>query len=109
MHGRVTTHQELLRALHTLKPKYRKALLKVCSDEEINCICECIHNVLHGKVQLEDKEKQKLDKYKNILRKLISKGKSTSRKRIIIQKGGAFLPIILGTVLSGFLNSMLNK
>lgn len=55
MHRRLKTHTNLLRTLHTLKPKYIKALLKSCGEEEINCICEGIHNVLKGKVPLEEK------------------------------------------------------
>lgn len=107
MRGRVATHQELLKALHYLKPKYRKALLKACDEDEINCICECIYNVLLGRVPLKEKEKNRLAKYKLILRKLISKGGNKLRKRIIIQKGGAFLPIILGTILSTLVNSLI--
>lgn len=38
------THKDLLSALHTLKPKYKIALLKSCNEDEINCICECVHN-----------------------------------------------------------------
>lgn len=68
MHRRLKTHTNLLRALHTLKPKYIKALLKSCGEEEINCICEGIHNVLKGKVPLEEKTKKNLNKYKAILR-----------------------------------------
>lgn len=104
MFGRVKTHKDLLRALLTLKPKYRTALLKVCKDEEIDCISECIFNILNGKVPLKDSEKGKLKKHKTILRKLIKKGKGKVRKRIIIQQGGAFLPIILGAVLNGLFN-----
>lgn len=106
MCGRVKTHIELLRALHTLKPQYRSVLLKACNNEEINCICECIHNVLKGKIPLEENQKNKLKKHKNILRKLLCKGKSKTRKNIIIQKGGAFLPIILGSVLSSLVSSI---
>lgn len=107
MISRVTTHKELLKALHTLKPKYRTALLKASSDKLIHCICECIYNVLKGKLTLKKEDHQKLKKHKNILRKLISKGgKTKDRKKIIIQKGGAFLPIILGSVLSGLLGSL---
>lgn len=109
MHGRLLPHKHLLSALHTLKPKFRKALLEVCKDDEINCICECIYNTLNGKVPLKDKDKIKLRKYKAILRKLIAKGKNKFRKQIIVQKGGAFLPIILGSVLSSLFNSFLNK
>lgn len=106
MTARVTTHADLLEALRKLKPKYRIALLKACNDEEINCICECVFNILNGKVQLKDKEKSKLNKYKQTLRELISKGKSKQRKRIIIQRGGAFLPVILGAVLSALFKTL---
>lgn len=101
MYQRITTHKELLSALHKLKPKHRRILLKSCNNQEINCLCECIHNVLQGKVPLKENTKTKLKKIKNILRNLISKGKSFEyRKNILIQKGGSFLPIILGTILS---------
>lgn len=104
MFGRVKTHKDLLKALLTLKPKFRTALLKVCKDEEIDCISECIFNILNGKVPLKDSEKSKLKKHKTVLRKLIKKSRGKLRKRIIIQKGGAFLPIILGAILNGLLN-----
>lgn len=103
----VKTYTEFLRSLYILKPKFRKALLKSCNDEEIKCICECIYNVLRGGVPIPEKEKDKLQKYKNVLRKIISKGKDKCRKRIIIQKGGAFLPIILGSVLSALLGTII--
>lgn len=107
MHGRVITHQHLLKALHTLKPKYQKLILKACDEEEVNVICECIYNVLKGKIPLPEKEKKRLGKHKHILRKLISKGKNITRKNIIVQKGGAFLPIILGAVINGLLSTLL--
>lgn len=107
MIGRVTSHKDLLRALLTLKPKYREVLLKKCGDKEVNCITECIFNVLKGKVPLKNTEKCKLRKHKNILRKLVSKGRNKERKQIFVQKGGAFLPIILGSVLSALLGSII--
>lgn len=107
MKHRVKTHEEFLRAFNVLKPKFRKVLLKACDKEEINFICECIYNVLKGKVPLEKENRNKLHKYKNILRKLVSKGKNKLRKNIIVQKGGAFLPIILSSVLSALVNSLI--
>lgn len=107
MTHRVKAHKEFLRALHCLKPKYRKVLLGACNKEEIDCICECIYNVLKGKIPLQDEHKNKLDKYKNVLRKLVSKTKNKARKNIIIQKGGTFLPIILSTVLGALFNSLI--
>lgn len=109
MKSRVHIHGDFLRALHLLKPKHRKVLLKACGEEEINCLCECIYNVLQSKIPIKEKEKSKLNRYKNILRKLISKGKNKLRKNIIVQKGGAFLPIILGSVLTALLGSIISK
>lgn len=106
MHRRLKTHTDLLRALSTLKPKYIKALLKSCDEEEINCICECIHNVLKGKVPLGEKARKNLKKYKDILRKLVRKSTIKIRKNVIIQKGGAFLPMILGSILSALVGSL---
>lgn len=104
MYGRVKTHKDLLKALLTLRPNLRSVLLKACKDEEINCITECIFNTLNGKVPLKDSDKSKLKKHKTVLRKIIKKGRGKFRKRIIIQQGGAFLPIILGAVLNGLMN-----
>lgn len=107
MHRRLKTHKDLLIALHTLKPKYQKALLKSCDEEEINCICECIYNVLQGKVPLKEEEKKSLNKHKSLLRKLVRKTTNKVRKSIIIQKGGSFLPIVLGSILSGLIKSII--
>lgn len=106
---RITSHKDLLKAILSLKPKFREALLENCGDDEINCITECIFNVLKGKVPLKDKERRKLKKHKDTLRQIISKGESKVRKQIILQKGGAFLPIIIGSVLSALLGSIINK
>lgn len=100
------THKDLLSALNTLKPRHRQAILKSCDEEEINCICECVHNVLQGKVPLEKKEKNKLKRFRILLRKLVRKGTTKIRKQILVQKGGAFLPIILSSILSGIISTL---
>lgn len=103
----VQTHQNILKALYSLKPRLRKALLLACDDKEINCICECIFNILQGTIPLKEKEKSTLKKHKSTLRKLVTKGKPAIKKHILIQKGGAFLPLILGSILSTLLSSLI--
>ena len=51
----VKTYKEFLRAVHYLKPKFRRA-------QQINCICECIY-VLKGKILLKEEQNSKLGKY----------------------------------------------
>ena len=106
MPKRVMSNRDLLRALCYLKPQYRTALLKVASDDGVIAICECIHNVLIGTIPLNDKYKGKLVRHKNILRKLTQKDKIENKKKIIIQHGESFLPIIIGSLLSSALGSL---
>ena len=61
----------------------------------INKICECILNIMNGKVKISAEDYEKLKPYKNVFRKLLEKKlKISQKKKLIIQKGG-FLQIIL--------------
>lgn len=68
-------------------------------------------NVLRGNVQLNTTVKSKLKQYKKVLRCMACPKQSvTSKRRLITQKGGgAFLPIIIGSVLSGLVSSLGEK
>lgn len=105
----VLKNSELLRALSRLGAKERAALLKVIGDKEIHCICECVFNTLKGKVPLSTNQKRRLSRHKNTLRKLVKSGESLSKKRkLLMQKGGSLLPLILGPLVSGVLGSLFN-
>lgn len=104
----VIKNSELLRALAKLGPKERAALLKAVGDKEIHCICECIYNTLKGKVPLSIHQKRRLSQHKHILRRLVKPGEPIFKKRkLLIQKGGALLPLILAPLISGILGSLL--
>ena len=67
----------------------------------INKICECILNIINGKIKLSTEDFEKLKPYKNLFRKLIAKNtKIKEKKRLIIQKGG-FLQILIPAIISG--------
>jgi hypothetical protein len=101
---------DTLKFLCKTKHQYRKALLKSADKDLVHCICECAHNTLLGKVPLTKTQKSKLSKHKSTLRKLAKRGTSlTKRKKVIFQKGGAFLPLLLAPVISGVLSSLFNK
>lgn len=103
----------LLNALRHANKEQRLALLKTADKKLINYICECVLNVLQGTVSLKNCQKYKLKKHKNILRKLVGKSKKKncwkSKKRIIVQKGGSFLPLLLTPILDGLLRVFLPK
>ena len=72
-------------------------------------------NVLKGVVTLNKNEKLKLKQHKRILRNLASKysGKRKNywqrKKRMIVQKGGSFLPFLLTPILGTLFSNLLSK
>lgn len=98
----------LLDALRHSDKNQRIALLKSADEKLIKYICECALNVLYGTVSLKSHQKNKLKKHKNVLRKLASaksrKNSWKSKKRVIVQKGGSFLPFLLQPILEGVLS-----
>lgn len=102
----VIKHNHLLKSLCNLKPKQRLALLKTLDTSTVQCICECIYNVLNGVVPLSTIQKKGLEKHKTTLRSLIKKYPVQKKKKILVQKGNAFLPLILAPLLSGVFSSL---
>lgn len=97
----VIKHIHLLDALAKAKPGERKTILKKSNFGLIKSIVECIENVLDGNVKLDKNRVKKLKKYKSQLRKIYTSGRKwTSKKKVIIQTGGAFLPALLVPIIS---------
>lgn len=103
----VQRNADVLRLLYKSKPAMVKAILKNMTADQVKALCECILNVLRGNVELNIKQKNRLARYKRIMRALSSKKHSAARrKRLLIQQGGGFLGALLGPVL-GVLGSVL--
>ena len=107
--NRLESKKEYLQILSLCNPKMRKAIIQNGDKELISTICECILNCINGNIDINTDTKQKLCRHKEILRKLIQKRNSSfkQKKQLLIQKGGAILPIILSTVLSGLVSSLI--
>lgn len=89
-----------LKNLAKAKPRERRKLLQVANLMLIRSIVECVQNVLKGNIQLKKCSIDKLRTHKKILRKIRSQGnKLKQKKKIIIQHGGSFLPILLAPVI----------
>lgn len=97
----VIKHIHLLEALAKAKPMERKFMLKKSNFGLVKSIVECIENVLDGNAKLDKTRLKKLKKYKNQLRKVYLSGKKwTSKKKVIVQTGGGFLPALLVPIIS---------
>ena len=88
--------QDLLRVLSHCKPKIRNTILKNCEDDLIHIICDCVYNVVKGNVPQE--KVNKLARHKTSLIKLTKKVPIKEKRKILLQKGGGFLPFLLPLV-----------
>lgn len=96
-----------LKFLADAKPHQRKAVLKTADKELIHCICECVYNTIQGKVPLTINQKNRLCRHKKDLRIIAQKtGSLQKKKKLLVQKGGAILPLILGPLITGVLSSL---
>ena len=91
--------QVLLRVLSTCQPKIRNTILKNCENDLIHIICDCVYNVVKGNVPGLTQEKvNKLTRHKTSLIKLTQKVPIKEKRKILVQKGGGFLPFLLPLV-----------
>ena len=69
--------------------------------ELVNCICDCVHNILQGNIPMEPEEKDRLGLHKECLRKLVKKKTSDEKRKHLIQEGGflgSLIPTLVGLV-----------
>lgn len=77
-------------------------LLRKAPDPVVKSICNAALNALKGKIKLSKRTKQVLKRYKSPIVKLVDpKPSIRSKRRALVQKGGAFfLPLLLATIIS---------
>lgn len=84
-------------------PKIQKSLIKKSNDSLIAAICEIAHNLCVGKIDVSDEQRRQLRKYKKELEFLASVehlGVNCKReKKVLNQKGGGFLSLMLEPAL----------
>jgi hypothetical protein len=74
--------------------------IKTCNGPFVDCVCECIRNLLKGRVPFKSKQLRFLRRYKQLIRRLSLKKTPRGEHRRILQTGGLF-PAILPPLISG--------
>ena len=91
--------QDLLRVPGHCQPKINYAILKNRENDLIHIICDCVYNVVKGNVPGLTQEKiNKLARHMTSLIKLTKKVPIKEKRKILVQKGGGFLPFLLPLV-----------
>ncbi|KAK3925221.1 Putative B3 domain-containing protein [Frankliniella fusca] len=94
------THKALLQVLLSAKLKFRKAILENSDRALVYAICEICDNLLRGNIPLSDSHKAKRKRHRHKIRELAQRGEGWTKKKERLQKGGAFLPLLLSTIAS---------
>jgi hypothetical protein len=76
-----------LKRLNRLTEKDRRNYLGTYDGPFVDCVCECIKNLLNGRVPLKSKQLKTLRSYKRLLRKVALKTPQNER-RWVLQTGG---------------------
>ena len=94
----VKKHTNVLRWLNEGKPSDCRIIIKGADKDLVDTLCECGLNVLKGRVPLTPSQKDRLRRYKSVLRRLVQKKTPIKEKKALLQTGG-FLGALLGPVL----------
>lgn len=99
--AKAVQHADYLSLLHRTKnKKKRNQLIEIASRDQIDAISEVIENILRGTLVLTQVQKEKLRRYKNCMRLLISKSIPLVKKRNQLHSySGGFLPALLGAAI----------
>lgn len=82
--------------------------MKNCNNDIVKAISEIAINTLNGNNKISKKSHSNLKKHKNILRKLACPKNSLNCKRKILIQQGGFLPVLIGTILSGVIGKLIS-
>ena len=92
--------QDLLRVLGHCQPKIRSAILKSCENDLIHIIRDCVYNMVKGNIPgLAQEKVNKLAHHKTSLITLTKKVSIKEKRKILVQKGGGFLPFYFPLLL----------
>ena len=103
MAHRVQVFSRELNAINDVKHDKQKcnSITDEGGMELVNCICDCVHNILQGNIPVSEEGKEGFKRYKYCLRKLINKKTSDREKKHLIQEGdflGSLIPTLVGLV-----------
>ena len=99
-----------LEGLCNIPQRYRQKTVNDCPKEILDCVGECCLNLLKGNVKLTKAQKEQLRSRRNHIRLLSTKRVTvTNKKKILNQKGGALLGLLLKPLLGSVLGSILSR
>jgi hypothetical protein len=75
-------------------------LIKNSDEAMMTALCDIVHNILNGHINISARERSKLSKFKTQLRHLCKHSTLEHKKRYLKQKGG-FLQVLIPAAIAG--------
>lgn len=92
----VKQQRPFLEVLRKARPTVRKAILKHADKSLIHCFRLICYNILRGNIKLKPRDRIRLGKHRNSLRKIAYTKNANIVKRELQQRGG-----FLGKIIDG--------
>ena len=90
----------LFRLKRARKLAVQKQMLKDCDKKFIVCIIETVFNLLNNKIPIKECYRKKLCRHSRILRKVSKIRNENTGRKVLIQKGGSLIPLLVGPILA---------
>ena len=104
----IKKYGHFLQGLTQVPGKYRQKVIHLCPKEVIDCVGECCLNIIKGNVKLSSAQIQRLRPRKYYLLLITSKKVPVAqKKKIINQKSGALLGLLLKPLIGPVIGSIL--
>ena len=99
MTQRMKRNAHMIKALHSCSQKDQKILLRNAKPHLVNALCDCLTNVVYGKIPVSSQVKTQLRRKKKVLKELTNPKVSTVRKKsLLVQHGGSIILKALGGI-----------
>jgi hypothetical protein len=79
-------------------------MVKTADRNFIICLIETISNILKNKVPLKTGQRSRLRKHAKLLRKLSKVREEENARKILVQRGGSIIPLLIGPVLTALVS-----
>ena len=84
MSDKITKEAFFLKFLLNTNEKQQQVLIKTITKRQISVVIEIMYNVLYGNLNISSDDINKLKRYKTVIRKLVSKGLSLTKRKDLL-------------------------
>jgi hypothetical protein len=104
-------HVDFLKKLRRCGRTNKAQLISGCDRGQVNAVCECVDNILRGKVKPTTRQKERLKKHFTVLANLADPKVNweDKQKYLSTQQGGSILASVLGIALPALIEFLASQ